>query len=77
MDKKILHIDFNEKLQEQDTEYQTYGCRQKNPDICSSNGMENICALASKDCICKKPSRAWKKQFLKLKEIGSKKIGSD
>lgn len=67
MENKDLHIDFNSKLNIQDTEFQTYGCRQKNPDICSSNGIENICAFASQDCICKKPSRAWKKQFEKLK----------
>ena len=68
MDKKKLHIDFNEKLNKLDTENQTFGCRQKNPDICSSNGIENICAFVSEDGICKKPSRAWKKQFQKLKD---------
>ena len=66
MEKKELHIDFNNKLNKLDTETQTFGCRQKNPDICSSNGIENVCAFASKDGICKKPSRAWKKQFQKL-----------
>ena len=65
MEKKELHIDFNNKLNKLDTEIQTFGCRQKNPDICSSNGIENVCAFASKDGICKKPSRAWKKQFQK------------
>ena len=72
MDKKELHIDFNDKLNKLDTEYQTFGCRQKNPDICSSNGIENVCAFASKDCICKKPSRAWKKQFQLLKKTNNK-----
>lgn len=67
MDKKIK-FDFNDKLNKEDSENQTLGCRQKNPDICSSNGIENICAFASKDSICKKPSRAWKKQYAKLKE---------
>ena len=42
MEKK-LKFDFNDKLNEEDTENQTLGCRQKNPDICSSNGIENIC----------------------------------
>ena len=65
MDKK-LKFDFNDKLNEEDKENQTLGCRQKNPDICSSNGIENICAFASLDGICKKPSRAWKKQYEKL-----------
>ena len=72
MSEKNLHIDFNEKLNELDSETQTYGCRQKNPDICSSNGIENLCAFVSQDCICKKPSRAWKKQYQKLKEIENK-----
>ena len=72
MSEKNLHIDFNEKLNELDSETQTYGCRQKIPDICSSNGIENLCAFVSQDCICKKPSRAWKKQYQKLKEIENK-----
>lgn len=71
MNKKII-FDFNDELNKEDTENQTFGCRQKKPNICSSNGMENICAFVCKDCICKKPSRAWKKQFLKLKEKSSK-----
>ena len=65
---KKMKFDFNEKLNAEDTENQTLGCRQNNPNICSSNGIENICAFASDDCICKKPSRAWKKQYAKLKE---------
>ena len=65
MEKK-LKFDFNDKLNEEDTENQTLGCRQKNPDICSSNGIENICSFASPDGICKKTSRAWKKQYKKL-----------
>ncbi len=61
-------IPFNDPLYPQDTEMQTYGCRQNNPNICSSNGLEGICAFASKDGICREPSRAWKKQYVKLKE---------
>lgn len=64
----LLKIPFNAPLNEKDTELQTYGCRQNNPDICSYNSMTDICAFASQDCICKKPSRAWKKQYYKLKE---------
>lgn len=67
MDKK-LKFDFYDKLNKEDKDNRTLGCRQKNPDICSSNGIENICAFASPDGICKKPSRAWKKQYAKLKE---------
>ena len=39
-----------------------------NPDICGNNGLSGICAFASDDGICRKPSRAWKKQYQKLKE---------
>ena len=67
MNKKIK-FDFNDKLNKEDNKNQTLGCRQKNPDICSSNGIESVCAFASKDGICRKPSRAWKKQYAKLKE---------
>ena len=64
---KELRIDFNAPLNEKDTETSTYGCRQKNPDICANNSLPDICAFASDDCICKRPSRAWKKQYEKLK----------
>lgn len=65
--KENLHIGFNAPLNEFDTENQTYGCRANNPDICANNSIPNICAFSSCDCICKKPSRAWKKQYNKLK----------
>ena len=61
-----LKIGFNDKLNKLDTETQTYGCRANNPNICAHNGIPNICAFESQDCICKKPSRAWKKQYSKL-----------
>lgn len=67
MFKKDLHIPFNAPLNPQDTELQTYGCRQNNPDICAYNSIPNVCAFTSADCVCKKPSRSWKKQFQKLK----------
>ena len=70
---KKLVIPFSAPLHELDTEAQTYGCRANNPDICGCNGMEGICAFASQDSICKKPSRAWKKQYSKLLgEMGDK-----
>ena len=62
-----LKIPFNAPLCEKDTDTVTYGCRANNPDICSNNSISGICAFASDDCICKKPSRAWKKQYVKLK----------
>ena len=55
MNKKDLSIPFNAPLYSQDTELQTYGCRANNPDICGSNGLPNVCAFSSEDCICKKP----------------------
>lgn len=67
MNEKDLMIPFNSSLNNQDTEYQTYGCRQNNPKICGNNMMPNVCAFICEDCICKKPSRAWKKQYIKLK----------
>lgn len=63
-----IKIGFHAPLNELDTETQTYGCRANNPDICANNGMTDVCAFVSKDCICRKPSKAWKKQYQKLKE---------
>lgn len=63
---KELKIAFNAPLNKEDTDTQTYGCRANNPDICGNNGLEGICAFYSSDKICRKPSRAWKKQFQKL-----------
>lgn len=68
MTKKELKVPFAAPLSELDTEMQTYGCRANNPDICANNSVQGVCAFASDDCICHKPSRAWKKQFNKLKE---------
>jgi len=67
MSKNELNIPFNAPLNPQDTETQTYGCRANNPDICGNIEVPNICAIVCSDCICKKPLRAWKKQYLKLK----------
>ncbi len=68
--KKEIKIAFNAKLNVQDTEEQTYGCRANNPDICANCYVPNICAFSRDDNICKKPSRAWKKQFNYLKSEG-------
>jgi len=64
---KQLRFGFHDPLNEKDTVSQTYGCRATNPDICANNMIPNICAFASNDHICKKPSVAWKKQYNKLK----------
>lgn len=68
MSSKEYIIPFNAPLNPLDTEKQTYGCRQSNPNICGNNNLPNICAFCCSDHICKKPSRAWKKQFYKLLE---------
>ncbi len=68
MNTKDLHIPFSAPLNAQDNETQTYGCRQNNPDICGNNSIPGVCAFTNDDCICKKPSRAWKKKYLELKE---------
>jgi hypothetical protein len=62
-----LLIPFDAPLKDCDTETQTFGCRHYNPDMCSLNSMDGICALVTSDHICRKPSRAWKKQYQKLK----------
>ena len=67
MNDKNLKVAFGAPLHEQDSETQTYGCRANNPDICSNNSIDGICAFTSEDCICKKPSRAWKKKYYELK----------
>lgn len=63
-----LRVPFNSPLNEKDTENQTFGCRQNNPDICASNSIPNVCAFTSEDCICKRTSRAWKRKYKELKE---------
>ena len=68
MSKKEILVPFIAPLNADDTETQTYGCRQNNPDICGKNCMPDICAFVRKDNICKSPSRAWKRQYLQLKE---------
>ncbi|MBQ1171951.1 MAG: hypothetical protein IIX48_05055 [Lachnospiraceae bacterium] len=63
-----IKVKFSAPLNEVDSETQTFGCRQNNPDICKWNGVEGVCAFANADCVCKQPSRAWKKQYQALKE---------
>lgn len=65
--KENIIFSFNAPLNEKDTETETYGCRQNNPNICGNNQMPGVCAFVNNDKICKKPSRAWKKQYQKLK----------
>ena len=60
---KDYHMPFNAPLNSEDTETQTFGCRANNPYICGNNYLDGICAFVTKDHICRKPSKAWKKQY--------------
>jgi hypothetical protein len=53
---------IHDKLNEQDTESQTFGCRCNNPEICT-NCYLPTCALINETHICTTPSRAWKKIY--------------
>ena len=46
---KELIIPFDAPLNEKDTESQTYGCRQNNPNICGNNSLPGICAFVCED----------------------------
>ena len=63
---KSLVIAPSASLNPQDSPCQTYGCRHQNPDNCSSNSMENVCAFVTADNICLKPPTRWAKQYEKL-----------
>lgn len=67
-EEKDLKIPFHDRLNDLDSENQTFGCRANNPSICANNGIPNICAFTSEDGICRRPSKAWKKQYQKLKD---------
>lgn len=64
IDKTIL-FSITSKLNASDTQYQTYGCRYYNPDICKNLGSNN-CAFTRNDKVCKTPSRRWKKRYIEL-----------
>ena len=63
---KKKHYSFNAPLNPNDTLTQTQGCRSNNPNIFSRAFTEKVCAFCRADGICKKPSVAWKKQYIKL-----------
>jgi len=67
--RKDLHFPSDVPLFDEDTETQTYGCRQKNPHTCKSHMMAGICAFMTDDNVCKKPSRTWAKQYALLKAL--------
>ena len=66
--KKEQKVPFKAPLRPGDTAEMTVGCRANNPDICANNGLEGVCAFSTNDGICRKPSRAWKKQYERLLE---------
>lgn len=66
--KSKYQVPFSARLNEKDSETQTFGCRANNPDICRFYMLDGTCAFTRDDHICTKPSRSWKKQYRKLKE---------
>ena len=68
MSEKEIRFSFNAPLNDLDTDNQTFGCRANNPDICANCYAPKICAFVNEDHICRKPSRAWKKQYYFLSE---------
>jgi len=63
---KSLLIPPSDPLKPQDSPHQTFGCRHQNPDNCSSNSMERVCAFVTTKNICKKPPTTWAKQYENL-----------
>lgn len=45
---EALKMAFSVSLNEGDSEEQTYGCRQKNLNICGINQIEGVCIFASR-----------------------------
>ena len=64
MIEKELKMPFSAPLNELDTEI--YGYRANNSDICANYFVQDVYTFISGDYIWRKPSRAWKKQFIKL-----------
>jgi hypothetical protein len=67
-----VKVDFDAPLNPRDTETKTYGCRQRNPEICKWHSLMGVCAFVREDNICTRPSKRWPKQYrlLKSKEGG-------
>ena len=65
MDSSLV-IHPSEPLNTQDSPHQTFGCRHRNPQNCSSNSMERVCAFVTTKNICKKPPTGWAKQYKNL-----------
>ena len=65
---KDLCIPMRSALNKQDSETQTFGCRQNNPSICGFCFMDGVCAFVTSDNICHHPSARWKKVYKELKD---------
>lgn len=65
--KKVIHFPLESALHPEDNEFQTYGCRYYNPDICKNNG-DLKCAFVNKEHICKSPSKKWASVYRRLKD---------
>ena len=65
---KKMRVKFRAPLQDGDTETTTRGCRANNPDICANCYLDDVCAFVRPDGICLRPTKAWKKQYNRLKE---------
>jgi len=61
-----LVIEPSAPLHPQDSPHQTFGCRHRNPQNCSSNSMERVCAFVTADTICLKPPARWATQYKNL-----------
>jgi hypothetical protein len=59
-------VSFHAPLNVLDSEKQTFGCWHTNPDICSKNELERVCAFVRSDGVCKSPPMSWTKQSKKL-----------
>ena len=60
---------FHLPLHPLDTENQTFGCRHTNPKICARHLLPDVCAFALDNHMCLAPSKAWQKQYKKLKDL--------
>jgi len=66
-----LRVGFKASLKPGDTKAMTVGCRANNPDICQKNGIPDVCAFVCEDGMCHAPSKARKKQSIKLSAEGN------
>ncbi len=63
-----LHYALRAPLNPEDTATQTLGCRCHDRSTCCRDGIENVCAYASEDHICKSPSKIWPQVYKELKQ---------